>query len=328
MTISTDVLIIGAGPSGLFAAFKAGQLELSARIVDSLPQAGGQLAELYPYKTISDVPGIPTIEAKSLVDNLLRQIEPFNISMHLGERVETLSALPDKTFELHTSSGSIVICRAIILAAGLGSFAPRKPDLAGIQLFENKGVEYAIHDIEKFRAKNLVIAGGGDSALDWSMQLATVAQRLCLVHRRSDFRGNPASAHKIKQMAAIGQLELLMNANVTRLGGAEYLEWVEITRPEGTIQVDCNYFMPLFGLSPKLGPISTWGFQIQKGNLCVNPATCQTKVPGVYAIGDLCTYEGKLKFILSGFQEAALAMHAAYSYLNGGKQAKIRYATD
>jgi thioredoxin reductase (NADPH) len=328
MPNSTDILIIGAGPSGLFAGFKAGQLGLSAQIIDSLPHPGGQLVELYPYKTISNIPGIPCIEAKGLVTKLMQQIEPYNIPMHLGERVETMSFHSDKSFELQTSAGSQLICRAIILAAGLGSFNPRKPDLPGIQHYENRGVEYAIRDIEKYRNKNLVIAGGGDSALDWSIQLSEIACTLSLVHRRSDFRGNPATASSVRQLAANGKLQLLLNANVTGLGGRDVLEYVEIQFPDRSFKLDCDFFLPLFGLSPKLGPISTWGFEMDKGCIRVNPTTCQTNFQGIYSIGDLCSYDGKLKFILSGFQEAAIAMHAAYAYLNEGRQAKIRYTTD
>ncbi|TGE10202.1 NAD(P)/FAD-dependent oxidoreductase [Hymenobacter fodinae] len=328
-SISTDICIIGAGPVGLFAVFEAGLLKLRCHVVDALPQVGGQLSEIYPKKPIYDIPGFPEVLAGDLVSNLMRQIEPFHPTFTLGERVERFAKLEDGSFQLFTSDGTEILCKAIAIAGGLGSFEPRKPAIENLENYEGgKGVYYMVRDPETFRDKRLVIAGGGDSALDWTIFLADVAKEVTLVHRGTTFRGAADSAEKVKNLHDAGKVRLVLSSNVTHVHGPEQLEAVTITPNSGdaeTLHVDS--FIPLFGLTPKLGPIGEWGLELEDDAVKVNTVDYSTSEPGIYAIGDINTYPGKLKLILCGFHEAALMCQGAFKYINPDKKYVLKYTT-
>lgn len=326
--IETDILIIGAGPTGLFAVFEAGLLKLRCHLIDSLPQPGGQLTEIYPKKPIYDIPGYPEVLAGELVHNLMKQIEPFKPGFTLGERAETIEKLEDGRFKLTTSKGTVHVAPVIAIAGGLGCFEPRKPPISNITAFEDRGVEYIVKDPEMYRGKKIVIAGGGDSALDWTIFLADVAAEVTLVHRRSDFRGAPDSADKVLELTESGKIKLLTQSQVTGLQGNGLLKGVEITHDErGLIAVDTDHFIPLFGLSPKLGPIADWGLQIDKNAIIVNTLDYSTNVPGIYAIGDINTYPGKLKLILCGFHEGTMMVQSAFKHIYPDKKLSFKYTT-
>ncbi|TGD81175.1 NAD(P)/FAD-dependent oxidoreductase [Hymenobacter wooponensis] len=328
-SISTDICIIGAGPVGLFAVFEAGLLKLRCHVVDALPQVGGQLSEIYPKKPIYDIPGFPEVLAGDLVSNLMRQIEPFHPTFTLGERVERFAKLEDGSFQLFTTDGTEILCKAIAIAGGLGSFEPRKPAIENLENYESgKGVYYMVRDPETFRDKRLVIAGGGDSALDWTIFLADVAKEVTLVHRGTTFRGAADSAEKVKNLHDAGKVRLVLSSNVTHVHGPEQLEAVTITPNSGepeTLHVDS--FIPLFGLTPKLGPIGEWGLELEDDAVKVNTVDYSTSEPGIYAIGDINTYPGKLKLILCGFHEAALMCQGAFKYINPDKKYVLKYTT-
>lgn len=329
--ITTDILIIGAGPTGLFAVFEAGLLKLKCHLIDALPQPGGQCAELYPKKPIYDIPGYPEVLAGDLVHNLLEQIKPFQPGYTLGERAETLEKLPDGTFKVTTNKGTQHCAKVVAIAGGLGSFEPRKPQLPNISQFEDNGVAYMIKDPEVYRNKKVLIAGGGDSALDWSIFLANVAAQVTLVHRRNEFRGALDSVEKVQELKNAGKITLLTPAEVVALEGNTILETVVVQQQgdnpkEHRIAVD--NFIPLFGLSPKLGPIANWGLEIEKNAIKVdNTLDYQTNIPGVYAIGDVNTYPGKLKLILCGFHEATLMCQSAYQRIFPDKKYVMKYTT-
>lgn len=326
--INTDICIIGAGPVGLFAVFEAGLLKLRCHVVDVLPQVGGQLSEIYPKKPIYDIPGYPSVLAQELVDNLMEQIAPFNPSFTLGERVDELRKNQDGSFDIKTSDGTEIHAGVVVIAGGLGCFEPRKPVIPGLEKFEGKGITYMVKDPEFFRGKKVVLAGGGDSALDWTIFLADVCSELSLVHRNESFRGAPDSAQKVIDLANEGKINLFLNANVTGLSGDERLKGIEISvKNKEPQQLEVDYFIPLFGLSPKLGPIEKWGLNLDKAAIVVDTEKFQTSVSGIFAIGDINTYPGKLKLILSGFHEAALMSHAAYRYMNPGKVLNLKYTT-
>jgi thioredoxin reductase (NADPH) len=327
--ISTDICIVGAGPVGLFAVFEAGLLKLRCHVVDALPQPGGQLSEIYPKKPIYDIPGFPEVLAGDLVDNLMRQIEPFHPTFTLGERVEKFEKLEDSSFKLYTTDGTEIQCRAVAIAGGLGSFEPRKPAVENLERFEGgKGVHYMVRDPEHFRDKRIVIAGGGDSALDWTNFLANVAADVTLVHRGTTFRGAADSAEKVQRLAEAGKIKLVLSSNVTHLHGDDRLEQVTITANAGDSNtVALDHFIPLFGLTPKLGPIGDWGLDIQDDAVKVNTLDYSTSMPGVYAIGDINTYPGKLKLILCGFHEAALMCQGAFKYIFPDKKYTLKYTT-
>jgi thioredoxin reductase (NADPH) len=325
--ITTDICIIGAGPVGLFAIFEAGLLKMKCHLVDYLPQAGGQLTEIYPKKPIYDIPGFPIVGAQELVDNLMKQAEPFHPTFTFGERVETVEKTDDG-FEVITHLGTKVDCKVVVIAGGLGCFEPRKPAIAALPTYESKGVDYMVLDPEKYRNKKVVIAGGGDSALDWAMFLADVASELTLVHRGETFRGAPDSAEKIKNLHEQGKLDLVLKSNVTDLMGDGELQKVTIETLDGVqSEKEADYFLALFGLSPKLGPIANWGLKVDKIAVEVNTRDYSTNIPGIYAIGDINTYEGKLKLILCGFHEAAMMAHSAYEIINPNKKATVKYTT-
>lgn len=326
--IKTDICIIGAGPVGLFAVFEAGLLKMRCHLIDALPQTGGQLSEIYPKKPIYDIPGYPEILAQDLVDNLEKQIAPFNPTYTLGERVNSLTKTNDGSFVLTTSDDTEINAKVIVIAGGLGCFEPRKPVLENLENFEGKGIDYIVKDPEKYRNQKMVIAGGGDSALDWTIHLADIASELTLIHRNATFRGAPDSAEKVFELAKAGKINLLLNANLQAVQGNGKLNKVITVNNEKVIQsVDSDYLIPLFGLSPKLGPIADWGLQIDKNAIVVDPFDYSTNVPGIFAIGDINTYPGKLKLILSGFHEAALMAQSAFKYVYPDQKLSFKYTT-
>ncbi|MEZ5002201.1 MAG: NAD(P)/FAD-dependent oxidoreductase [Chitinophagales bacterium] len=325
--ITTDICIVGAGPVGLFAIFECGLLKMRCHLIDYLPQVGGQLSEIYPKKPIYDIPGYPSILAQELSDKLMEQAAPFKPTFTLGERVESFEKTEDG-FTVLTSDGTEVHAKVIVIAGGLGCFEPRKPNLDRLEEFEKKGVEYIVKEPEHFKDKKVVIAGGGDSALDWAMYLSDLASELTLVHRGASFRGAPDSAQKILDLAAAGKINLKLEANVTGLSGNGVVEAVTITENSGAVaEVATDYFLPLFGLSPKLGPIAEWGLNLDKNAIEVNTDDYSTNIPGVYAIGDINTYTNKLKLILCGFHEAALMAHSAAHIVFPDKKISVKYTT-
>jgi thioredoxin reductase (NADPH) len=325
--IETDILIIGAGPVGLFTVFEAGLVKLRCHLLDYLPQAGGQLTEIYPKKPIYDIPGFPEVLAGDLIDNLMQQIAPFKPGFTLGERAETIERQEDGRFCVTTNRGTVHIASVIAIAGGLGCFEPRKPPIANITDFEDKGVEYIIKDPEFYRNKRVVISGGGDSALDWTNFLANVASEIVLVHRRTEFRGAPDSVEKVMELAHAGKIKLVTEAEVMQLYGVENLKAVGINTAEGEKIVETDHFIPLFGLSPKLGPIANWQLNISKNAIVVDTFDYATSVDGIYAIGDINDYPGKLKLILCGFHEATLMVQSAWKRLNPEKKMTLKYTT-
>ncbi len=328
--IHTDIAIIGAGPVALFAVFEAGLLKMRCHLIDYLPQVGGQLSEIYPKKPIYDIPGFPSILAQDLIDNLMEQAAPFKPTFTLGERVEEVEKRGDADFRLVTNLGTEIFCKAVVIAGGLGVFEPRKPAVADLEKFENgKGVNYMILDPEVYRGKRMVLAGGGDSALDWTIFLADIASELTLVHRSESFRGAPDSVNKVMKLAEEGKIKLILNTNLSSVAGADHLESVvmENSKTKEVITIDTDYLIPLFGLSPKLGPIEKWNLQIDKNAIVVNTDDYSTNVEGIWAIGDINTYKNKLKLILCGFHEASLMSHSVYKYINPGVKYTMKYTT-
>ena len=326
--ITTDILIIGAGPTGLFTVFEAGLLKLKCHLIDALPQAGGQLAELYPKKPIFDIPGFPEVMAGALVDNLMEQIKQFQPGFTLGEKAEKIDKLDDGTFIVTSDRGTIIKCNSIAIAGGLGSFEPRKPLIENLAFYEDKGIEYFIKDPEKYRGTRIVISGGGDSALDWSIFLTNIASEVTLIHRRNEFRGALDSVEKVQELKDIGKLQLVTPAEVVKLNGEFKLESVEVEHDGVRRILETDHFIPLFGLTPKLGAIADWGLEIEKNAIKVNNALdYQTNIPGIYAIGDINTYPGKLKLILCGFHEATLMVQSVYQRMNPGKKYVLKYTT-
>ncbi len=326
--IKTDMLIIGAGPCGLFTVFEAGLAKIRCHLVDALPQPGGQLSEIYPKKPIYDIPGYPTILAQELVDNLMEQIKPFKPGFTLGERAETLERLEDDSFLLRTNRGTEINAPVITIAGGLGCFEPRKPPISNLAQFEDRGVEYMIRNPEDYRGKRVVLAGGGDSALDWTIHLSEIAQEVTLIHRRKQFRAAPDSVAKAFELAESGRIKLLTDAQAVGLKGNGQLTDVVIKhKTEGEVVKSTDHFIPLFGLSPKLGPIADWGLNIDKNAVEVDTFDYSTNVPGIYAIGDINTYPGKLKLILCGFHEATLMVQSAYKRINPDKKLSLKYTT-
>ncbi|AIL44844.1 NAD(P)/FAD-dependent oxidoreductase [Elizabethkingia anophelis] len=326
--IETDIIIIGAGPTGLFAVFEAGLLKLRCHIIDALPQPGGQLAELYPKKPIFDIPGFPSVDAGVLVNNLMEQIKQFEPGFSLSETAVSYEKTEDGLFIVETSRGTKIKGKAIAIAGGLGSFEPRKPQLDNIEAFEEKGVEYFVRNPEMYRDKKIVIAGGGDSALDWSIFLAEVASDVTLIHRRNEFRGALDSVEKVQKLKQEGKINLITPAEVVGLEGNGTLSAIEIEKDGERLSIETDYLIPLFGLTPKLGPIANWGLEIEKNSIKVNNALdYQTNIEGIYAIGDINTYPGKMKLILCGFHEATLMCQGIYNRLNPGKKFVLKYTT-
>ena len=327
-TIKTDVLIIGAGPVGLFAVFELGLLDIKAHLVDILDKVGGQCAELYPEKPIYDIPGIPYITGHGLTDALMQQIKPFDPTFHLNEMVTKLEKIGDPLFRLSTDSGKTFEAKCVVIAAGGGSFQPKRPPINGIEPYENKSVHYAVRKMEVFRGKRLMIVGGGDSALDWTLNLQPIAKRLTLVHRRDEFRGAPDSVNKMRALVAAGSMDLKIG-QVTALEGADgQLAAANVKGNDGTVhRVEVDAMLPFFGLTMKLGPVADWGLKLQDNLIPVDTGTFETDVPGLFAIGDINTYPGKLKLILSGFHEGALMAQKAYHYVYPDKRLVFQYTT-
>ena len=326
--LNTDVIIIGAGPCGLFTVFEAGLLKWKCHLIDYLPTPGGQCTEIYPKKPIYDIPGIPSILAGELVDNLMEQGAPFHPSFTLGERTEKLEKLDDGTFRVTTSQGTVVTGSTVFIAGGLGCFEPRKPMIDHLLDFEDKGVEYIIKDPEFYRGRNVVIGGGGDSALDWTIVLADIADHVKLVHRSQKFRAAPDSVQKAEDLAAAGKIDILKDSQVVDLKGSGALEEVSIKNNDGSIvEHKTDHYIPLFGLSPKLGPISEWGLGLQRNSIIVDPQTFMTSTEGVYAVGDISEYPNKLKLILSGFHEAAVALNVEFQRQHPEKKHVVKYTT-
>ena len=327
--IQTDILIIGAGPCGLFTVFEAGLLKLKCHLIDALPQAGGQCAEIYPKKPIFDIPAYPEILAGDLVDRLVEQAAPFKPGFTLGERAETIEKDAEGQFILTTNRGTVHRAPIIAIAGGLGCFEPRKPPVDRLEEYEDRGVEYIIKDPEFYRDKKVVISGGGDSALDWTNFLADgVASEVTLVHRREGFRGHPDSVQKVLDLAGEGKIRLLTNGEVIGVNGEEELEGVTVKhKTEGNIHLECDHWVPLFGLSPKLGPIADWNLNISKNAIEVDTFDYSTNVEGIYAIGDINTSPGKLKLILCGFHEATLMVQSAFKRIYPDKNLVLKYTT-
>ncbi|MBL6649249.1 MAG: NAD(P)/FAD-dependent oxidoreductase [Flavobacteriaceae bacterium] len=326
--IETDILIIGAGPVGLFAVFEAGLLGLKCHIIDALPKPGGQCTEIYPKKPIYDIPGMPEVMAGELIDNLLEQIKPFSPTYSLAEVADELIKNEDGTFDVISNLKKVYNAKVIAIAGGLGSFEPRKPPIDSILDYEGKGVEYMIKNPEFFRGKKIVIAGGGDSALDWTIELSKLSKKVTLVHRRSEFRGAIDSVEKVQKLKDSSVINVITPAEVIKLNGKEKLESIEIIHNDVFKTIETDFFVPLFGLVPKLGGISNWGLEIEKNSIVVNNSLdYQTNIPGVFAIGDINTYPGKLKLILCGFHEATLMCQSAFKIINPNKKNILKYTT-
>ena len=328
--IKTDIIIIGAGPVGLFTVFEAGLLKLKCHLIDSLPQPGGQCSEIYPKKPIYDIPGFPSILAGELVDNLLKQIEPFKPGFTLGEAAVNIDKNDDGNFEVTTSKGTKHEAPIIMIAGGLGVFEPRKPPIENILDFEDKGVEYIIKDPEFYRNKRCVIAGGGDSALDWAIHLTDkkIASEVSIVHRSASFRGHLDSVQKVIDLADRGELNLITEAEVIGLNGNGKLDSITIKhKVNGEFIKETDHFIPLFGLKPSLGPIGDWELEIEKNAIIVDTLDYSTNIPGIYAVGDINTYANKLKLILCGFHEGTIAVQSAFARIHPEKKNVLKYTT-
>ena len=327
--IRTDILIIGAGPVGLFTVFEAGLLKLHCHLIDSLPQPGGQCSEIYPKKPIYDIPGFPMILAGELVDNLMKQASPFKPGFTLGESAETIVEDGGGGYVVTTDKGTKHRAPVVVIAGGLGVFSPRKPPITELQDFKDKGVEYIVRDPEFYRDKKVVVSGGGDSALDWTYFLANgVAKEVTLVHRSQSFRAHPDSVQKVIDMAESGKIKLILDTDVVGLSGNGKLEQVTMKNKEGEeTSLETDHWIPLFGLTPKLGPIAEWDLEIEKNAIKVDTVDYSTNRPGIYAIGDVNTYEGKLKLILCGFHEGTIMVQSAFKRIHPDKKNVLKYTT-
>ncbi len=327
-SIKTDVLIIGAGPVGLFAVFELGLLDMKAHIVDILDRPGGQCAELYPEKPIYDIPAIPVISGQGLTDALIEQIKPFGPVLHYGEMIETLERIGEPLFRATTDRGTVFEAKVIVIAAGGGSFQPKRPPIAGIEGYEGRSVQYAVRRMDDYRGKKILIIGGGDSALDWTLNLAPVAQHVTLMHRRNAFRAAPDSVNKMQALVAEGRMDFVLGS-VTELEGEDgQVRVAHAKRDDGSMfTIACDAVLPFFGLTMKLGPVANWGLELKGQLIPVGTETFETNIPGVFAIGDINTYPGKLKLILSGFHEAALMAQKAHRYVFPDKRLVFQYTT-
>ncbi len=325
--IVTDVVIIGAGPVGLFAVFELGLVDVKCHLVDILGKVGGQCAELYPEKPIYDIPGLPIVSGQELTDRLMEQIKPFGATFHLGERIDGLARRADGRFDLTTDAGKKFNTRVVVIAAGGGSFTPKRPPLDGIEAFEGKSVFYSVRKMSEFMDKDVLIVGGGDSALDWTLNLQPIAKSVTLLHRRDEFRGAPHSVEKMRALVAEGKLRLLIG-QVTALHGTDgWLEDAIVKTKDGEQKLSVNALMPFFGLTMKLGPIADWGLHLEENLIPVDTEKFETSEPGIFAVGDINTYPGKLKLILSGFHEAALMSQRVHKYVYPDKKLMFQYTT-
>ena len=326
-TIETDVVIVGAGPCGLFAVFELGLLDIKCHVVDILDKPGGQCAELYPEKPIYDIPGLPIVTGQELTDRLMEQAAPFKPEYHYNQMVTSLRKLDDGTFELETDDDIQFKCKVVVVAAGGGSFQPKKPPMPSIDDYEGTSVFYSVKRMEDFRDKDILIVGGGDSALDWVNNLQPIAKSMTLLHRRDDFRAAPDSVNKMRELVAAGKMNLHIG-QVTNLHGADgVLSGVSVKSKEGEFDVACNTMLPFFGLTMKLGPVAEWGLNLEENLVPVDTEKFTTSEPGIFAIGDINTYPGKLKLILSGFHEAALMSQEAFRIINPGERLLFQYTT-
>ncbi len=325
--IKTDAVIIGAGPVGLFAVFELGLVDVKAHVIDILDRAGGQCAELYPEKPIYDIPGLPVVTGQELTDKLMEQIKPFGATFHFGQRVDALERI-DGGFRLTTDIGTVFECKVVVIAAGGGSFTPKRPPLPGIEGYEGKSVFYSVRKMEHFKDKDVLIVGGGDSALDWTLNLAPVAKSLTLLHRRGEFRAAPDSVRKMFELVEKGDVTFKLG-QVTELHGADgQLSAVTVKAPDGTtFEQPVEVMLPFFGLTMKLGPVADWGLNLDENLIPVDTAKFETSEEGIFAIGDINTYEGKLKLILSGFHEAALMAQQAHKHVHPDKKLVFQYTT-
>jgi thioredoxin reductase (NADPH) len=328
-THQTDVVIVGAGPVGLFAVFECGMVRLHCHVIDVLDDAGGQCTALYPEKPIYDVPGFPRIQAAELVVRLKAQAAPFRPVYHLGEQVQALQPVSGGFWQVTTSKGTIVQARAVIIAAGVGAFGPNRPPLAGIEAYEGKSVFYYVTKRESFRGKRVVIAGGGDTAVDWALSLAEVAQRVSVIHRRDKFRAAPESEARLKALVKAGKIDLVVPYQLHALEGADgQLKAVSVATLDGaTKRIEADALLPFFGLSMSLGPIADWELALEHHQIATDASTAATSKPGIFAIGDVVTYPGKLKLILTGFAEAAIAARSAYALVHPETPLHFEYST-
>lgn len=325
--IETDVVIIGAGPCGLFAVFELGLLDIKAHVVDILDRAGGQCAELYPEKPIYDVPALSVVTGQELTDKLMGQIKPFGAEFHFSERIDSLRREADGRFRLASDAGTIFLAKVVVVAAGGGSFTPKRPPLDGIEAYEGTSVFYSVRKIESMRGRDVVVAGGGDSALDWTLNLQPVAKSLTLVHRRDEFRAAPHSVEKMRALVADGKVRLAIG-QVTKLNGSGgQLSSVTLKTAVSEETLPCTALLPFFGLTMKLGPVANWGLNLHENLIPVDTEKFETSEHGIFAIGDINHYPGKLKLILSGFHEAALMAQAAHKIVYPGKKLLFQYTT-
>ncbi len=327
VAIETDAVIIGAGPVGLFAVFELGLVDVKAHVVDILDKPGGQCAELYPEKPIYDVPGLPIVTGQELTDRLMKQIEPFGAEFHFGERIDTLERLPDDRFRLITDAGTEFIAKVVVIAAGGGSFTPKRPPLTGIEAFEGTSVLYSVRRMETLRGKSVLIVGGGDSALDWTLNLAPLAKSLTLLHRRDEFRAAPHSVAKMRELVETGDVRLMIGQVSALHGSGDKLEAATVKTKDGEERIDVDVMLPFFGLTMKLGPVADWGLQLHENLIPVDTEKFETSEKGIFAVGDINTYPGKLKLILSGFHEVALMAQQAVKYVYPGKKVLFQYTT-
>lgn len=325
--IEADAVVIGAGPIGLFAVFELGLVDIKAHVVDVLDKPGGQCAELYPDKPIYDIPGLTVVTGQELTDRLLAQIKPFGATFHLKERVDGLKRCPDGRFRLQTDAGRTFLAKVVVIAAGGGSFTPKRPPLPGIETFEGKSIFYSVRRMDDFRGKDVLIVGGGDSALDWTLSLAPLARTLTLLHRRDEFRASPHSVEKMRMLVAEGGVRLLIGQATSLHGTGGELRSVTVKTKDGDIELTCNAMLPFFGLTMKLGPVANWGLNLTENLIPVDTEKFETSEKGIFAIGDINWYPGKLKLILSGFHEAALMAHAAHRYVYPDKKLLFQYTT-
>jgi thioredoxin reductase (NADPH) len=326
--IKTDALIVGAGPVGLFAVFELGLLDVKAHLVDILDKTGGQCSELYPEKPIYDIPGFPIVTAQGLVDGLTKQSAPFDPKIHLNEMVETIERIGDPLFRVTTTGGKTFEAKVIVIAAGGGSFQPKRPPIPGIEAYEAKSVHYAVRRMEDFRGKRVLIAGGGDSALDWTLNLAPIASHLTLLHRRSEFRAAPDSVNKMMALVGEGKIDFVMGQATSVEGADGRIGKVIVKRNDGSnFEIACDAVLPFFGLTMKLGPVANWGLRLNEELIPVDTEAFETSEKGIFAIGDINTYPGKLKLILSGFHEAALMARKAAHYVFPDKRQVFQYTT-
>jgi thioredoxin reductase (NADPH) len=325
--IETDAVIIGGGPVGLFAVFELGLVDIKSHVIDILDKPGGQCAELYPEKPIYDIPGMPIVTGQGLTDALMAQIKPFGATFHLGQRVDALQKTDDGRFRLVTDMGTHFLAKVVVIAAGGGSFTPKRPPLAGIEAYESKSVFYSVRRMEDFRGKDILVVGGGDSALDWTLNLQPVANSLTLVHRRDEFRGAPHSVEQMRALVRDGKIALLIGQMGALHGQDGALTAVTVKTKEGETRVPANRLLPFFGLTMKLGPVADWGLNLNENLIPVDTERFETSEPGIFAVGDINWYPGKLKLILSGFHEAALMSQAAYKIVYPGKKLLFQYTT-